>query len=189
MSKDNTVSLKSYNPGNKVIKKSLFKRSLWYITNSLFLRSYLLPVSRFKSFLLRVFGASIGKGVVIKPGVNIKYPWLLEVGDYVWIGEGVWIDNLCVVKIDNNVCISQGALLLTGNHNYKRSTFDLITGPITLEEGVWIGANSVVCPGVTCFSHSILTVGSVAVSDMEPYYIYQGNPASKIREREISESE
>ncbi|MCK5559754.1 MAG: colanic acid biosynthesis acetyltransferase WcaF, partial [Thermoplasmata archaeon] len=120
-------------------------------------------------------------------GVNIKYPWLLGLGNYTWIGEGVWIDNLTHVEIGSNSCISQGALLLTGNHNYKKTSFDLITGEILLEDGVWIGAKSVVCPNVKCKSHSILSVGSVAINDLEPYGIYQGNPAIKIRDRNIEE--
>ena len=103
-----------------------------------------------------------------------------------WIGEKVWIDNLAQVDIHSNVCISQGAMLLTGNHNYKSVSFDLVIGSITLEEGVWIGAQAVICPGVSCGSHSILTVGSVASKNLEPYSIYQGNPAIKIRNRIIS---
>jgi putative colanic acid biosynthesis acetyltransferase WcaF len=98
----------------------------------------------------------------------------------------VWIDNLTSVTIGDHVCLSQGALLLTGNHNYKKNTFDLITGPITLEDGVWIGAKSVVCPGVRCSSHSVLAVGSVAAKDLKPYFIYQGNPAAPVRERIIN---
>ena len=103
------------------------------------------------------------------------------------IGEHVWIDNLVPVSLGANCCISQGAMLLTGNHNYKKSTFDLITGEIHLEDGVWIGAKAVVCPGVICRSHSLLTVGSVATSSLEAYCIYQGNPAQKIRDRRITE--
>lgn len=168
-----------YHPG-----AGLLKRTAWYFVNAAFFTTYF-PFSGFKKFLLRAFGAAVGKGVVIKPSVNIKYPWRLEIGDYVWIGEKVWIDNLVLVRIGNNACISQGAMLLTGNHNYKKGTFDLITGEITLEEGAWIGAQSVVCPGVTCRSHSVLSVGSVAVKDLAPYSVYQGNPAVKIRERVI----
>lgn len=98
-----------------------------------------------------------------------------------WIGEGVWIDNLGKVKIGNNVCISQGAMLLTGNHNYKKESFDLIVGDITLEDGIWVGAKSVVCPGVTMKSHSILTVGSVLTKDAKEYGIYQGNLAVMVK--------
>jgi len=169
-----------YNPGN------FFKRFLWMYINVIFFKSSFFPFNSLKVFLLRLFGSKIGNGVVIKPSVNIKYPWKLIVGDYVWIGEDVWIDNLDNVIIGNHTCISQGALLLCGNHNYKKSSFDLIIKPITIEEGVWIGAKSVVCGGVTCYSHSVLTVASVATNSLEAYSIYQGNPCQKIKVREIT---
>lgn len=181
----NKVNLSAYNnnwfsPGNKV------KIILWYFFNIIFLKSSLPFPNILKVWVLQLFGASLGKSIVIKPGVNIKYPWLLHIGSNVWIGENVWIDNLAKVTIGDNVCISQGAMLLCGNHNYKLTTFDLIVDTIYLEEGVWIGAKSVVCPGVTCGSHSILSVGSVANNSLEPYTIYQGNPAIAIRKRDIN---
>jgi putative colanic acid biosynthesis acetyltransferase WcaF len=111
----------------------------------------------------------------------------LEIGSHVWIGENVWIDNLAKVTIESNVCISQGAMLLCGNHNYKKTTFDLIIGEIYLKEGSWIGAKSIVCPGVTLHSHAILAVGSVANKNLDAYGIYQGNPAVKIRERNLED--
>ena len=132
-------------------------------------------------------GQKWGGAFYIKPGVNIKYPWRLKCGDHVSIGEDVWIDNLANVTIGNNVCISQGAMLLCGNHNYLKSSFDLMIGDITIEDGAWVGAKTVVCPGVTMKSHSVLTVGSILSSDTEEYSIYRGNPAIKIKERVISE--
>ena len=164
-----------YKPGSSI------KRFIWYFKNLFLLKTYIPWPNTLKIFALRFFGAKIGRNVNIKPNVNIKYPWFLEIGDNVWIGEGVWIDNLGKVKIGSNVCISQGALLLCGNHNYKKETFDLIIGDITLEEGVWVGAKSVVCPGVTMKSHSILSVGSVLTKDAEEYGIYQGTPAVIVR--------
>nr|WP_321486345.1 WcaF family extracellular polysaccharide biosynthesis acetyltransferase [uncultured Draconibacterium sp.] len=164
---------------------NIFKRPLWFFLHAIFIESSWMPIMTIKQFLLKAFGAKIGKGLVIKPSVRIKFPWKLEIGDHVWLGEGCWIDNLDHVRIGNNVCISQGALVLTGNHDYTVSSFDYRNAPIVLEDGVWIGAKSVVCPGVTCKTHSILTVGSVATKDLEPYSIYQGNPAIKIRDRKI----
>jgi putative colanic acid biosynthesis acetyltransferase WcaF len=166
-----------YNPGSKL------KIAVWYFVNYIFFQSYLFPFSGFKSILLRIFGAKVGKGVVIKPAVNIKYPWFLEIGNYVWIGEKVWIDCIGNVTIGDNSCISQGALIISGNHNYKKTTFDLVIREIVIEDGVWIGAKSVVCQGVKCASHSLLTVGSIATQSLLPYSIYQGNPAVKIRDR------
>jgi putative colanic acid biosynthesis acetyltransferase WcaF len=169
-----------YNPG-----AGSFKRLCWYFINVLFFINPLNPSNRLKVILLRLFGAKIGNGVVIKPAVNIKYPWFLHVGNHVWIGEKVWIDNLDKVVIEDHVCISQGAMLLTGNHHYRKTTFDLITGPIKLEEGSWIGAFAIVCPGVICRTHSVLSVNSVATETLEPYWVYKGNPAVKSRERTI----
>ncbi len=169
-----------YHPGAERLKQVC-----WYFVNLLFFNNGLIPISDIKVFLLKLFGARIGSGVNIKPCVNIKYPWKLEVGDYVWIGEKVWIDNLAPVKIGANVCLSQGAMLLTGNHDYTKVGFDLLIGGIVLENGVWIGASAIVCPGITCHEHSILTVGSIATKDMEPYGIYQGNPALIVKKREI----
>lgn len=170
-----------YDPGAGVVK-----RTLWYFVNCLFFINPLIPISSLKVSLLRLFGATVGRGVVIKPSVNIKYPWYLSIADNVWIGENVWIDNLTHVLIYSNVTISQGALLLTGSHNYKKRTFDLMVGKIILEEGAWIGAKTVVCPHVTCMSHSILAAGSVATQDLAPYTVYQGNPAVPKRERHLS---
>lgn len=161
-----------YNPGG-----SGLKRTLWYFVNAIFIKNHLNPLSSLKVGLLRMFGGRIGRGVVIKPGVNIKYPWMLSIGDYSWIGEDVWIDNLARVEIGANCCVSQGAMLLCGNHNYKLQTFDLIVKPITIGDGAWIGAKSVVCPGVSVGENAILTVASIATSDLLPDTIYQGTPA------------
>lgn len=136
-----------------------------------------------KVAILKLFGSKIGKGVIIKPGVNIKYPWLLTIGDYSWIGEDVWIDNLAQVTIGLNCCISQGALLLCGNHNFRSESFDLIVKPITIEDGAWVGAKSVVCPGVTVKEDAIITVGSVVTKSLDAATIYQGNPAVSKRKR------
>ncbi len=168
-----------YNPGSKL------KVILWFFANSLIINNYLpIPMS-IKVLVLRLFGAKIGKNLTLKPKVNIKYPWFLKIGNNVWIGETAWIDNFVKVTIEDNVCVSQGALLLTGNHDYKKSTFDLIPKEIYLEKGVWIGAKSVVCGGVRCMSHSVLAVNSVASKNLNPYKIYQGNPAIEVRERII----
>lgn len=181
-----TVDLSAYRHHPEVTKtRPIWVRLSWFMVNALVFNTSLLPLSRIKVLLLRCYGAKVGEGVVIKPRVNIKYPWRLEIGRFSWIGEGVWIDNLAEVKIGSHVCISQSALLLCGNHDYKSPLFDLHVLPITLEDGVWIGAKSIVCPGVTCHSHSVLSLGSIASKDLEAYGIYRGNPAVWIKKREL----
>lgn len=161
------------------------KITLWYFVNALIVRASWNPFMGIKILLLRAFGAKIGKGLIIKNNVIIKSPWNLVVGDDCWIGENVWIDNLDKVTISSNVCISQGAMLLTGNHDYTVYNMPYRNAPIRVEDGAWIGAQSVVCPGVIVHQNAILTVGSVATKDLEENGIYQGNPAVKIRERII----
>lgn len=166
-----------YNPGAGFLKKTI-----WYFVNALFFNSFF-PINAIKIFLLKLFGAKIGKGVIIKPFVSVKYPWKLTVGNHVWIGEKVWIDNLDSVIIENNVCISQGALLLCGNHNYKKSSFDLMIGKIILKEGSWIGAKAIVTGNVIVEENAILQVASVASTNLDKNGIYRGNPALKIKNR------
>ncbi|CAG4998633.1 2,3,4,5-tetrahydropyridine-2,6-dicarboxylate N-acetyltransferase [Dyadobacter sp. CECT 9275] len=169
-----------YKPGSKI------KIFFWYLFSRIFINTYL-PVPMFiKRWLLVLFGAKISNSAVIKPKVNIKYPWLLEVAEHVWIGENVWIDNLTMVTLEANSCLSQGCLLLTGNHDFTKISFDLITKPIVVKTGAWIGAKATVCPGVTVGSHAVLTVGSVATKDLLPFGIYQGNPAVMVKNRTLT---
>ncbi len=175
----NKYNNNGYSSGNFLLRIS------WYIFNTLFFKSSFFPSYSLKRIILKLFGAELGANVIIKPNVNIKYPWKLKIGNHAWIGEGVWIDNLDDVIIGNHCCISQGALLLCGNHNYTKSSFDLITNPIVLEDGVWIGAKSVVCPGTKIGSHAVLCAGSVVSNDVEPNAIYKGNPAEKVKTRTI----
>jgi putative colanic acid biosynthesis acetyltransferase WcaF len=188
--KDNNnikINLKNYNKQGYKPGKNKLIRLFWFITNALFFQNPLISFSKLKIALLRLFGAKVGAGVRIKSSVNIKYPWKLSIGDYVWIGEKVWIDSLAQITIGNNVCISQGAMLLTGNHDYRKSSFDLIVKGIVLKDGVWIAAKAVVCPGVMAESHAVLTVGAVATKDLQSFCIYQGNPAVKMRKRAIEQ--
>ena len=182
----NTTDHSSFNNDWYEPNAGPFKRLTWYLINALLFNSPLLPVSSIKTKILEIFGAKIGKSVVVKPNVNIKYPWNLSIGDYSWIGENVWIDNLDRVTIGSNVCISQGAMLLCGNHDISKSSFDLLIKPITILDGAWIGAKSVICPGSQIGINSVVTVGSVAKNILESNSIYKGNPAIKVKERQIS---
>lgn len=181
------VDFSQYDAHNRAYAESIgaskWKQWLWFLCSPLLIRNPLIPFSGLRKWILISFGAQIGKEVRIRPGVTIKFPWKLIMGDHVWLGENCWIDNITDVKIGSHVCISQGAMLCTGNHNYKSPGFELVLKPITIEDGVWIGAKALVAPGVTAFSHSVLTAGSVATKDMEAYGIYQGNPAALIKSR------
>jgi putative colanic acid biosynthesis acetyltransferase WcaF len=156
------------------------------VVSFLFFEHSLAVWNGIKRFWLRVFGAQLGEGVVIKPHVKIKYPWKLIVGNHCWIGEQVWIDNLDLVTLEDHVCLSQGAMLQCGNHNYKSPSFDLMIAPITLKQGSWVGARCCVGPGVTIGVQAVLGMGAVTTKDLKAYGIYHGNPSVWVKERNIS---
>ena len=159
----------------------------WHFIGGPLVRSQLLPISRLKVLTLRLFGARIGRGVYIKPRVRVKFPWYLEIGEHCWLGEGLWIDNLSTVRIGSHVCISQDAYLCTGNHDWTHPNLKLFHRPIVLQDGCWVSARSMICPGTTIGECAVVLGGSVVRSDVPPYEIHGGNPATYIKRREIAE--
>jgi putative colanic acid biosynthesis acetyltransferase WcaF len=169
-----------YNPG-----KPAWVRALWFFVGAPVVSSRLLPLSSVRVWLLRLFGASLGQGLVIKPGVRIKHPWMLTAGDRCWLGEDCWIDNLAPVTLGRNVCISQGAYLCTGNHDWSDPAFGLIVKSIALADGAWAGARSVLCPGARLGEGAIAAAGSVVSGSVPPWEIHAGNPAVFVRRRTL----
>ena len=167
-----------YDPGRgKLI------RTVWYFVSLLVFESGLLPVSGLKRRVLRWFGATIGEGLVIKPHVRIKFPWRLTIGNHCWIGQEVWIDNQADVSIGNHVCVSQRTYFCTGSHDHRSRTFDLITKPIRIGDGAWLGAGSMVLGGATVHSNAVVAGGSLVVKDVPASTIVGGNPAKPIGRR------
>jgi putative colanic acid biosynthesis acetyltransferase WcaF len=169
-----------YDPG-----RPLAIRLLWLVVNRAFLLTWFPWPSAVKRGLLRAFGARIGRGVVLKNRINVKYPWNLAIGDHSWIGEGVWIDSLARVEVGANCCLSQGVMIETGNHDWSAPAFDLVVKPVALEDGAWAAVRSLLLPGSRLASHAVLGAGSVLSGDTEPYGVYAGVPASKVKERVI----
>jgi putative colanic acid biosynthesis acetyltransferase WcaF len=167
-----------YSPG-----RNWFVRSVWFFVGSPFLRCQLLPFSSVRRFILRCFGAKLGPGVVLKPGIRVKYPWLLSIGKHTWIGEDVWIDNLVEVGIGSNACLSQGAYLCTGNHDWSDELFGLQVLPIELEDGAWVGARAMIGPGVRIGQSGVAGAGSVVTKSIPPFEIHSGNPARFVKRR------
>jgi putative colanic acid biosynthesis acetyltransferase WcaF len=182
---EHTTLTKNFNKKEFRTGATVAKVYCWYMVNVLCFKSGLIPFSTILVLILRLFGAKIGKDVRIKPGIHVRYPWKLRLGDHSWLAD-CYIENLDLVTIGKHVCISQQAMLMTGNHDYKSITFDLITKPIVIEDGVWIGAKSLVAPGVRVASHAVLTAGSTAVRNLDAYVVYQGNPAVRRRSRIFS---
>ena len=139
-------------------RKSL-RDCLWLLFGSIVASGF--PGSGWRKVLLVSFGARIGCGVVIKPRVRVKRPWLFRLGDSSWLGEGVWVDNVAPVVIGRNACVSQNVFICTGNHDYRSREFHENSASVVISSGVWIGAACVVCPGRRLPRNSFYKMGTV----------------------------
>jgi putative colanic acid biosynthesis acetyltransferase WcaF len=175
-----TMAYRGYHPG-----RSPAYRALWLVVEAAVLLNPVVTPYWLKRWVLRRFGARIGRGVVIKPNVHVKYPWHLRVGDDAWLGERSWIDNFVTVEIGANACISQGAYLCTGNHDWSDPGMALVVKPITIGSGAWVGAFAKICPGVTVGKEAVIALGSVLTMDADESGIYAGIPAGRIGTRVI----
>jgi putative colanic acid biosynthesis acetyltransferase WcaF len=167
----------------------LWIEALWYFLGLPLLRSPLITSSAFRCILLRMFGAKIGRGVYIKPGLRVKFPWYLAVGEHSWLGEDLWIDNLAEVNIEAHCCLSQGAYLCTGNHDWSSFNMRLYRQPITCRRGSWVGAKAVLCPGVVVGAGAIVSAGSVVTKNISDMEVHAGNPAQFVRHRKLGSNE
>lgn len=173
------MNLKNYQ-SNLDRGASAFTEATWWFIRAMF---FLIPLpfpSKFRAALLRLFGAKVGKRTIIRHGVSVSFPWRLEVGDDVWLGEGVKILSLAPVILGNNVCISQESFLCTGSHDYRDEAFSLITKPITIADKVWIAARCFIGPGVNIHEGAVIGAGSVIMRDIPPHTLACGNPAKVI---------
>jgi len=178
------VNLGGFNPGiglDRGVGK--LKEISWYFTKMIFFLSAFPYPNSFKKMLLQLFGAQVGNGVIIKPRVNIHFPWKLIIGNNVWIGEEAFLLNFELLTIGNDVCISQRAFLCGGNHDFRIPEMPYRNGPINLMDGCWVGASVFIAPGVTVGVDTVISAGSVVTANLESNGIYKGNPLFYIKPR------
>lgn len=160
-----------------------WKEVLWYLLKCFFFLSPLPWPNLLQIALLRAFGAKVGRGVNIKPRVNIHFPWKLTLGNHCWLGEELFILNFEPVVIGDDCCLSQRAFLCCGNHDFRSSAFTFRNEPIRIERGAWIGAQAFVGPGVTVGAEAVVTAGSVVTNNLPANQICRGNPAIPVGQR------
>ncbi|MGE9271129.1 MAG: WcaF family extracellular polysaccharide biosynthesis acetyltransferase [Verrucomicrobiales bacterium] len=171
------MKLKDYQATGFERGASRLREGLWWVIRSIFFAPWFPVPSAMKVFWLRAFGAKIGDGVVIRSRVHISFPWRLEIGDFVWIGDEVSILSLDRVVIGSNCCISQRAYLCTGSHDFSKDSFDLQTAPIVIEDECWVSAMAFVGPGVSMRSGSRCLAGAVVVREVPRGATVSGVPA------------
>lgn len=145
-----------YSPG-----RGRITRTIWYFVSVAVFENGWFPLSGLKVRLLRIFGAKVGNGVMLKPHVRVKYPWRLRIGNHCWIGQEVWIDNLDDVDIEDNVCLSQGVYICTGSHDHRSPTFELKTKPVHVGAGAWVACRAIILQGVDISPGEVVSAGVV----------------------------
>lgn len=150
---------------------------LWWVVRSLIFATWFPIPSGIKVAALRVFGAKVGRDVVIRSRVNITFPWRLTIGDHVWIADEVLILSLAPVTIGSHVVISNRAFLCTGSHRFRSENFDLVTRPIMVGNSCWIASQVFIAPGVTLGPNTMCAAGAVVLKDAGPDVLLIGNPA------------
>jgi putative colanic acid biosynthesis acetyltransferase WcaF len=145
--------------------RSRLIQALWVCVSALVIEKVWCP-ARLRVVVLRIFGARVGKGVLIRHGVRVHWPWKLTVGDDVWIGVDVWLLNLEPIDIGSNVCISQAAFLCTGSHRADSPSFEYDNAPIRVCDGAWIAAKAIVLRGVTVGRRAVVGAGALVVRDV-----------------------
>jgi putative colanic acid biosynthesis acetyltransferase WcaF len=166
--------------------RNKYQVQIWGLVQSLLFASSPQFMYGFRNFLLRLFGAKIGKNVLIRSSVNITYPWKLKIGNNTWIGEGCYIYNLANITIGSNVSIAHKNFFNTGGHDYTKTTFDIFAKPIIIEDECWITSEIYISPGVTIGRGAIIGVRSAVFHDIPSGMICFGSPAKPVRKREVS---
>ena len=141
----------------KLYKKNFLKFIIWELISFLYFNTPI-PGSKLRVLILKLLGSKIGKNCLIKPNVKIKYPWKLIVGNFTWIGEKVWIDNIASVTIGNNTCISQGTYICSATHDYKKN-FELLLQPVVIGDNCWIAAKCIIGPKSNVPNGTFLKMG------------------------------
>jgi putative colanic acid biosynthesis acetyltransferase WcaF len=161
---------------------------LWWLVQALFFNTSPQFMYKWRSFLLRLFGAKIGKDVIIRPSVRVTYPWKLTIGDYAWVGDNVELYTLGEIVIGNNAVVSQRSYICTGSHDYTKPTFDIYALKTVIEDEAWVATDVYVAPGVTIGKAAVIGARSSVFSDMPAGMICVGTPAKPIKPRVMDEN-
>jgi len=165
--------------------RSAFTVQFWWMVYAIFFRSSPQALYGWRRFLLRLFGAKIGKNVIIRPTAKITYPWKVTIGDYSWIGDEVVLYSLGNIKIGENTVISQRSYICTGTHDYNSEDFRIYAEDIKIGSKCWLATDVYVAPGTTIKDGVVVGARSSVFSDLDGNKVYVGSPAKSIKNRRV----
>ena len=158
---------------------------LWWFVDFFFFKLSPQIMYGWRRFLLRLFGAKIGKSVIIRPTATITYPWKVTIGDYSWIGDNVELYSLGEIEIGKNVVISQKSYLCAASHDYTKEGFPIFSQKITIEDECWLATDVYVAPGITIGRGTVVGARSSVFKDLPSGKVCVGSPAVVIKDRII----
>lgn len=167
--------------------RGIFVVQFWWLVQSSLFRFSPQFAYGFRAWLLRLFGAKVGKKTVIRPNVRVTYPWKVKIGDYVWIGDNAELYSLGEIDIGNNSVISQRSYLCAADHDFQKIEFPIQAKKIVIREQVWLAADVFVAPGVTIGAGAVIGARSSVFKDMPPGMVCMGSPCAPIKLRQIQE--
>jgi putative colanic acid biosynthesis acetyltransferase WcaF len=158
--------------------------ALWYLIQATLFRYSFHNMYGFRRMILKLFGCSIGKNVLIRNTCEITYPWKVSIGENSWIDHEVILYSLDNIAIGKNTSISRRSYICTGSHDISDSAFGLVVKPIKIGDGVWIQADCFISLGVEIGNQSVIGTRSSVLKSMPPGMVCYGNPCKVVRERE-----
>lgn len=176
-------NLNTYNTPSDFRGRSKLTVQIWWLVQATLFRCSPQFMYGWRRFLLRSFGASIGKKVIVRPSVQITYPWKLSIGDYSWIGDEVNLYTLGKIEIGDHSVISQRSYLCTGTHDYTSADFRIYSEKITIGKKCWLATDVYVAPNVIINDGAVVGARSSVFKDLPSGKICIGNPAKPIRDR------
>ena len=178
-------NLNLYKTPKKFRGKSKIAVQLWWLAYALFFRTSPQVLYGWRRFLLRSFGAKIGKKVMVRPSAQITYPWKVTIGDYSWVGDEVVLYSLGEIEIGSDTVISQRSYICTGSHDYTKNDFPIYSKKIVIEDSCWLATDVFVAPSITIKQGTVVGARSSVFNDLEAFSVYAGSPAKFIKKREV----
>jgi putative colanic acid biosynthesis acetyltransferase WcaF len=161
---------------------------LWWIVQALVFKQMPQICYPARRFLLRAFGARIGNGVRIRPGVEVTYPWKLTIGEHSWIGDDVTLYSLGDITIGAHSVISQGSYICAADHDYSVVTFPIRQRPVVIGDQVWIASQVWVGPGVSIADGAVVGARSTVTHSLPAGMVCIGAPCKPVKQRRIAKA-
>ena len=179
------VDLRKYDQSNFDRGRPNWVIMLWGLVQAIAFPLSLHNLNGFRCWLLRLFGAKIGQGVIIRPTARFTYPWKVTIGDYSWVGDDVVFYSIDRIVIGSHTIISQKSYLCTGSHDIKTENFSLITAPIKIGNGAWVATDCFIAPGVTIGANAVIGARSSVFQDIGVQQVAWGTPCKAQYKRQL----